>query len=120
MSVRCLSGTPDAPPDQQDLTAAVTDGEERLRALLHDAAAALDAPLRHRYVADGREDVRVEPRLALLHRPRLFAALDAVLEVLLAEHPDRPARAHVSADGRRLLGVERSLGLGEDLAGLLF
>ena len=90
-----------------------------LAALLHHPAAVLDAPLRHGHVADGREDVGVEARLASLHGAGLLAALDRVLEVLLAEHPDRSRRAHVSADGRRLLGVECCLGLREDRAGLL-
>ena len=88
-------------------------------ALLHHSTAVLDPPLRHRHVADGGQDVGVEPGLALLHRPRLLAALDAVLEVLLAEHPDRAGGADVGAGRRLLLGVQRGLGLGEDLAGLL-
>ncbi len=92
---------------------------ECLGTLLHHPAAVLDAPLRHGHVADGREDVGVEARLASLHGAGLLAALDRVLEVLLAEHPDRSRRAHVSADGRRLLGVECCLGLREDRAGLI-
>lgn len=56
----------------------------------------------------------------LLHRARLLAPREALLEVLLAEHPDRPRRTDVGADRRRLLGVEPGLGLGEDPAGLLF
>lgn len=43
-----------------------------------------------RHVADGRQDVCVQPGLALLHGAGLLAALAAVLEVLLAKHADRP------------------------------
>jgi len=50
-------------------------GEERLAALLRHLAAVLDAPLRHRHVADGREDVRVEPGLASLDGAWRLAAL---------------------------------------------
>ena len=57
---------------------------------------------------------RIEVALALFHRPWLLAALDAVLEVLLAEHPDRAGGANVGAGGRLLVGVQRSLGLGEE------
>ena len=68
-------------------------------ALLHHLAAVLDPPLRHGHVADGREDVGVEARLALLHRPGLLAALDAVSDVLLAEHADGAGGADVGPAG---------------------
>lgn len=55
-------------------------------------------------VADRGDDVCVEPELALLHRPRLLAALGAVFEVLLAEHPNGTRRPDVRAYRRWLLG----------------
>src|SRR5665811_2592114 len=72
-------------------------GEDRLRSLLHHLATVLDPPLRHRYLTDRGQDVCVQLRLALLHRPRLLAPLDAVLEVLLAEHADGARGANISA-----------------------
>ena len=51
-----------------------------------------------RHVPDGGHDVSVEPRPPPLHRPRLRPAIEALLDVGLAEHLHRARGAYVRAD----------------------
>jgi hypothetical protein len=56
----------------------------------------------------------LSPGLALLHRAGLFAALDAVLEVLLAEHLDGASGADVGADRGVPLSVSSAASASEE------
>ncbi len=114
-SCRASKGTLRHVVDRADLLASVSDHEVAVRRSNRKVRTGWE--VQHATTSDGRELVVVtdqgHPGAGFVNQSEQCPGR------VLVEHPDRSRGAHISADRRCLLGVERGLGLGEDLARLL-